>query len=238
VAEVLSRKVVKRIKGECQHCAAQAVPGSDYCEAHKAKAAEYGNGWARNRRQERADAGECITGCGVKVRRERREDGTWKLQRCEDCAELHSGAMRSLREMRGVETESCGVETKGKIPPVRTARTKLERAYDKLVDGTERMIERTVYRSRGGQSKSSMDADGAQDISDALRLLTGHCDRLRHLRVVEADLGRIHRAEAHAAVADPLVRALGLIAAEAARLSPDGWKLVRTRLMAIGGEDE
>lgn len=147
--------------------------------------------------------------------------------------------MRSLRKMRrGVPGERRGVPSKGEIPAGRTARIKVEKAYDFLVDGTERTISRVVFRSRGGQSKSSMDADGVQDISDALRLLTGHGDRLRHLRVVEADLGRIHRAEAHAAVADPLVRALGLIAAEAARLSPDGWKLVRTRLMAIGGEDE
>jgi hypothetical protein len=240
VTENLPRKLVKRIKGECQHCTEPAVAGSDYCEGHGERERAEDRSRHQERRQELADKGICIaSGCGKKVAREEREDGTFKLKRCKACAKEHRGAMKSLYEIRsGVPSADSGVPSKPADPSHRrTARTKIERAYDRLSDGTERTIERVIYRSRGGQTVESMDADGAHDVQDALRLLAGHEGRLRYLRAIEDELGRIQRAEARSAVADPLLRAVGLIAAEAARLYPDGWRLVLERLEAVGNRD-
>lgn len=233
MADGLDRDTARALAGICRDCPEPALNGELGAKC-LAKAA----GQRKRQRQGRADAGVCIeAGCGKRVEKVLREDGSAVLRRCAGCARKLNKGRRSIR--RSV-TGDCRSVTGGGADPSssRVARTKVERAYAKLADGTERFIERVVFRSRGAQSKESQDVDGVADVEDAVELLAGHAERLRELRAVEGSLGRIARDEARAAVADRLLRATRLLAGEAARITPEGWRVVRDGLARIGERDD
>lgn len=234
MGDALPARLAKQIAGRCCYgaCPLDALDGSDHCPAHDAHERGRGSARQKRRRLRLAERGVCIVaGCGRKVGK-RIRSGRVVLRRCARCGKADREAKRKRRRVTGSKRR---VTVSGAaLPPGRVARTKIERAYDQLADGRERTIERVVYRTRGGQTRESMDADGEADVTDALRLLTGHGDRLRRLREAEPVLGRVQRGEARALVADSLLRAVRLAASEAARLHPDGWKMVREGLLVVG----
>lgn len=222
MTENLPRKLVKRIKGECQHCAQPAVAGSDYCETHGARAAEYDSAWKRTKRQARADAGECITGCGTRVKRAKRSDGTWKLQRCEDCAETLNAAKRDARAMRSVENAGRSVETNTADPAPR-GRFKMEpRSVEDQARGWAASTRYVGRSRRGAPSKEDRWRDTLALVTDAITEATATRDKampeLLTERVVE--LGRVAKREAHALVADRLLRAARMLMAAAEEVCP------------------
>lgn len=91
------------LAGICTYsgCTDNAVDGSSFCSTHDAMERAWKSGSERRRRQKRADAGLCRDGCGRKVRKRRRPDGTIQQTRCLDCKK---------KRRRGVEYKRHGVE--------------------------------------------------------------------------------------------------------------------------------
>lgn len=99
----LPTKIAKRIAGQCLYsgCHEKALDDSDYCGPHDAHERGRAANRQRRHRQKLADAGLCSAGCGRKVPRKRRPDGTVIPRRCRKCRKTHSERMREIREARG-----------------------------------------------------------------------------------------------------------------------------------------
>jgi hypothetical protein len=82
----LPAALVKRLSRVCVYsgCADAAAPNSTYCAPHDAH--ERGRHAVRQKRyrQRLAAAGRCGV-CGDKVKRRRKPDGSWLVQRCKEC---------------------------------------------------------------------------------------------------------------------------------------------------------
>lgn len=92
-------RVEKRISGTCCYsgCDERAVEGSDYCGPHEAHERGRDAAKKRRRRQRLADSGRCSAGCGAKVGKRKRPDGTVMLRECRACA----AATRARRTVPG-----------------------------------------------------------------------------------------------------------------------------------------
>lgn len=102
IARALDRQR-RLLAGVCTYsgCTERALNGSAFCAPHDAKERAWKSGSERRRRQKRADAGLCRDGCGRKVGKRRRPDGTVQQRRCPACQK---------RRRRGVEHKRRGVE--------------------------------------------------------------------------------------------------------------------------------
>lgn len=106
-------RLEKQISGKCCYsgCGEDALDGSDYCGPHDAHERGRDAGKKRRRRQRLADAGFCREGCGRRVPRKRRPDGSVIQRRCSVCKKLHK-RRRVPGETRGVPGESSGEPAK------------------------------------------------------------------------------------------------------------------------------
>lgn len=220
MTENLPRKLVRRIAGVCQHCSEPAVVGADYCAEHGAKAAEYANTWTRNKRQARAEAGECITGCGRRVKVSRRDDGTAKLKRCKRCTKEHRGAMKTLRAVRGVETVERGVESNAPEFATR-GRTKLDTGDRR--EGRNAVERYTTDRGRGAPTTEERHAELLRDVEYARQEL-GRFVRAFSVATSEdvQQLPRTQREEAMRLAASHSAQAARLLASVHDRLDKRG----------------
>jgi hypothetical protein len=84
----LPTRIEKQIAGRCCYggCHDPAKDGSDYCEPHDAHERGRDAAKKRRRRQRLADSGRCIAGCGRKVGKRRRPDGSIALRECRQCS--------------------------------------------------------------------------------------------------------------------------------------------------------
>lgn len=230
----LDRDTARALAGICRDCPEPALDGGLGAKCLAVAAAG-----RKRQRQERADAGVCIeAGCGARIEKALRHDGSAVLRRCKACARRKHKGRRDIR--RGVTGTHAGVTGNGADPAfARVARTKVERAYDKLASGSERFIERTVFRTRGGQSRESMDADEDQMLQWVAEGVEGHARRRQRLRDEEPALGRQQRKEAGAIVGERIFSAAKCLLEIAARYNRESFALMAewTRLM-IDGEDD
>lgn len=96
-------RLAKQIAGTCCYsgCTDPALDGSDYCGPHDAHERGRDANRKRRRRARLAKAGLCITGCGRKVVRKRRADGTIMQRRCKQCSKVLAQEARSRRSVTG-----------------------------------------------------------------------------------------------------------------------------------------
>lgn len=145
-------RITKRIAGKCLYsgCADEALDGSDYCAPHDAH--ERGRAATRQlrRRQKLANAGLCISGCGRKIPKRRRPDGTAVCRRCKDCRKAHAARERERTCVTGEPDGVTGTpsETEGnwRVDP-----------------GTDWMR----YRGKGRRGRLTRDEQAAEDKRDA-----------------------------------------------------------------------
>lgn len=212
----LDRRTAKQLVGACCYgaCQERALDGSDYCAPHDAH--ERGRDAAKKRRQrlERVKAGRCITGCGRKVGK-RRVKRKWIAMRwCSTCARARAKAQREARKAnrRVVPGASRDVPVDSKAP-----RTKLEVHPDGYV-----RVRTTGRGVRGQKSRAELDDDLRQDLDDSIRDAQAVRDEgIADLRAPAiSDLGRVAKREAHALVADRLLRAARTLTSVAESLCP------------------
>lgn len=90
-------KIAKRIAGRCLYpgCDDDSLDGSDYCDPHDAHERGRDAGKKRRRRQRLADQGMCIVeGCGRKIGKRKRLDGTVQQRRCASCGKARRARTR------------------------------------------------------------------------------------------------------------------------------------------------
>ncbi len=221
----LSPRLAKKLAGKCMYsgCDVLAKDGASYCESHHEQVKEKDREWRATRRAGHP-AGRCLD-CGERC-------GGWR--RCKTCRKKQA-------KRRRVDSNRNRVDSNGADPAfARVARTKVERAYDKLASGSERFIERTVFRSRGGQSRESMDADEDQMLQWIAEGVEGHARRRQRLRDEEPALGRQQRKEASAIVGERIFSAAKCLLEIAARYNRESFALMAewTRLMVEGEDDD
>lgn len=104
-------KLAKRIRGECCYsgCNDPALDGSDYCAPHDAHERARSTKRQNRHRQKLADAGLCRDGCGRKVGKRHRPDGSIVPRRCGTCRRAHAKKLRDDREKARVTDASMGV---------------------------------------------------------------------------------------------------------------------------------
>lgn len=226
----LDPKLAKALLGECEKCSAPAHGDSSLCLHHKGKAAAR----QRKRRQKLASAGLCRDGCGRRVGKRKRPDGTLVPRRCKQCS-LETVAKR--RDRRRGNTSIDRVTPPGADPAPR-GHFKLE--ADARSD-TWRPSARYVGRDRrGAPSKEDRHRGTVSLVGDAIAEATsardGGLTELMTTRVVE--LGRIQKREAHAIVADRLLRAARMLEAAADEVCPGRVAEVRGEEAWIANDDE
>jgi hypothetical protein len=163
-----ARAFAKRLRSECLHCGETALDGSDYCAPHDAKERGQRSTRQRRLRQKRADAGLCMSGCGRKVSRRRRPDGTVLPRECPTCSDLHRKRVAKARERVRNEHQEC-VTGDEQIPP---------RGHWKLAHGSAdaeargwRPVARYVGRDRrGAPSREDRRRDALRSRDDGLAL--------------------------------------------------------------------
>lgn len=86
----LPTRIAKQIAGQCCYsgCTDKALDGSDYCDPHDAHERGRDANKKRRRRQRLAQAGLCVAGCGRKVPRKRKPDGSVMQRRCNGCKKV------------------------------------------------------------------------------------------------------------------------------------------------------
>lgn len=114
-SDVLPVKIAKRIAGKCLYsgCGELAIDGSDYCEPHDAHERGRAANRQRRYRQKLADGGLCIAGCGRKVSRKRKQDGSVTPRRCSKCRKVHNEDRRDERakaRVTGIDRGVTGAE--------------------------------------------------------------------------------------------------------------------------------
>lgn len=105
----LHPRIPKRIRNECLHCTDRALDGSDYCGPHDAHERAQRAARQRRKRQKLADAGLCRDGCGRKVGKRRRPDGSILPRRCPTCRRGHIKKLRDDRKKARVTSATPGV---------------------------------------------------------------------------------------------------------------------------------
>ncbi len=211
----ISPRLIRQLEGRCCYgaCPAQAADGSDYCAPHAETEAVRQADNRKRQRQARADVARCIeSGCGRKVDRVRRADGSAVLRRCGTCARAKNVGRRTIR--RGVTDHGAGVTS-----AVATAATvKLEVGRD----GATRTRYCPRPGQRGGPSKEEVRRARLRLVTDALRLVGVFQGAYDEATLAQIDaLPRIQRAEAKALLASSLVRAARLLLLVAEEEDPE-----------------
>lgn len=110
MTDVLDLHLRKRLRGTCRDCASPALEDSNYCDKHDAMARARSRKWINRQRSKRAELGRCADGCGRKVDRRRRQDGSIALTRCPKCKKKRQADQKERREKRRVDGLGCGVD--------------------------------------------------------------------------------------------------------------------------------
>lgn len=163
MSKQLDPRLAKQLAGRCCYsgCREQAADGSDYCAPHDAHERGRDAGKKRRRRQRLADAGQCLTGCGAKVTRRRRPDGTVVPRRCRECRESHAKKCRESRAKKCREDRK-DASVPGAVPSVPGAPSNW-RTDNSGRNGTE--VLRYHGRSRRGRLSREEQLD--EDARDA-----------------------------------------------------------------------
>lgn len=211
-AATIPAKLARQLAGRCCYgaCPDPALDGADYCGPHDAH--EKGRDRTRHvrHRQRLADQGLCIVaGCGKKVGKRKRSDGTAMLRRCRGCAKADRDTKRARRR---VTDDSRRVTVTSADP----SSFKLEVGKD----GATRT--RKIFRAgQGGPSKEEIrkghlrlraDSRGHSSVFDA----NYQPETLSNIE----SLPRVQRVEAISLLAIELVRALRLDAQVAVEVDP------------------
>lgn len=110
MSEQLDARIRKRLAGVCMDCTEKVADDSDYCAKHDAMARARASKAQRKERKRRAKLGLCRDGCGRKVARRRKSDGSLMLTRCSACKKRHAGKQSERRaKQRGINGSVCGV---------------------------------------------------------------------------------------------------------------------------------
>lgn len=152
---MLPTKIAKRIAGTCLHCSEPAMEDSDYCAPHDARERGMRANRQRRLRQRRADAGLCVAGCGRKVAKRRRPDGSVQLRECRVCAKAHRERSRRARvrnaEARAVTSSRPGFRLTVEASPDGVARARLR------------------YHGKGSRGRMSNAVIDQQDLDEAIQ---------------------------------------------------------------------
>jgi hypothetical protein len=98
VSAALDLRIRKRIAGTCGYsgCTVPAADGADYCAPHDAHERGRDAAKKRRRRQRLADGGLCAAGCGKKVGKQKRADGSAFHRECRACAKAKAARRRAV----------------------------------------------------------------------------------------------------------------------------------------------
>lgn len=183
-------KIAKRIAGKCLYsgCDDDAIDGSDHCAPHDAHERGRDAAKKRRRRQRLADQGLCIiAGCGKKVAKRKRPDGTAKLRPCSGCAKDRRAAAKKKRAVPAIARVVPSKEEIWRADP-----------------GTEWVR----YRGKGRRGRLTIEEQIDEDLRDlrnAMELLhEAHrrLEELKHRNVIE--LPAIQREEARRIAGEPI----------------------------------
>jgi hypothetical protein len=214
-AEALDRKIAKAINGICEKCTQPAHKRSGLCLHHLGKAAAR----QRGHRQRLADKGLCSAGCGIKVGKRRRDNGTIQPRECPTCAKKHRARTAKAR----VRNEQRACVTSTSADPPSRGFWKMEHGSAESIARGWQKTARFVGRSRrGAPSKEDRWRDTIALVTDAIAEATatrdGAMPELLTERVTE--LGRVAKREAHALVADRLLRVARMLETAADEVCP------------------
>jgi hypothetical protein len=200
-------KVEKRIAGECLYsgCREQARDGSDYCDPHDAHERGRDAAKKRRRRQRLAGAGLCAGGCGRKVGKRRRTDGTIVQRRCSGCTKELKAEARKRRSVPGDRRSVPGnAADLGSASSPAGWKVTLEQSPDGI------MRERSRYAGQGKKGRQSIEQLDDQDRADAIRCIDRGLEHLAtHRSPAVQEMPRIQRDEYLAQALDQLRRAQG-----------------------------
>lgn len=139
----LPLKIAKRIRGECLYDGCRdAAPDGDYCAKHDAHERGRDASKKRRRRQRLAKAGLCVDGCGKKIGKRGRADGSFVQRRCPACAKVRNEAAKKKRQ---------GVPGGSKDVPGSTVETKAERVARRMKEWENSPQNAGRIRMRGGK---------------------------------------------------------------------------------------
>ncbi len=187
MSTLLPITIEKQIARTCTYsgCDDRADDDSEYCGPHEAHERGRKANAARRRRQRLADAGVCIVeGCGRKVPKRKRKNGTVQQRRCGGCGKEHRAAMRVKSHAPGVAGMGAGVAGDPSDPLWR------------VDPGTTWKR----FRGKGRRGRLTREEQAAEDKRDAKFAIDAIKDFIGAIDIVMSEavqaLGRIQRDEA------------------------------------------
>lgn len=198
-------KIAKRIAGECCYggCSDPALDDSDFCGPHDAHERGRDANKKRRRRQRLAEGGLCTAGCGRKVARQRKPDGSVRQRECSACRRAH------VQRSRDARAKACVPGDGGAVPGSGQWRTEVDKRPGREGQTTQRW----VGKSRRGRLTRTESLDELK--RNLVFARKGLDSALRSLDVLKTsdvqDLPPVQREAAYREPADELAHNARLI---------------------------